>query len=74
MSRVNCWVWFKGSLNEVGHWKGGFIGTKDENPGILIENPSYVSCRVPEWRVLLEEPSDLKAPPIIPDGSPWKIL
>tara|TARA_Y100001968_G_scaffold332955_1_gene393264 strand:+ start:7425 stop:7649 length:225 start_codon:yes stop_codon:yes gene_type:complete len=73
MSRGNCWVWFKGSLNESGHWKGGFIFTKDDKPGFMIENPSFVTCRVPEWRVILKEPANLNSPPIIPKGSAWKI-
>lgn len=74
MDRENCWVWFKGALKEKGHWKGGFTGTKDEKPGILIESPSYVRCRVPEWRVLSKEPKDLTKPPDIPEGAEWKII
>ena len=74
MERENCWVWFKGSINNKGVWKGGFVGTKDEKIGILIESPSYVQCRVPEWRVLAKEPIDLYAPPVIPEGAQWKII
>tara|TARA_Y100001968_G_scaffold199421_1_gene182969 strand:- start:723 stop:947 length:225 start_codon:yes stop_codon:yes gene_type:complete len=74
MIRDKCWVWFKGSINEVGHWKGGFMATKDEKLGILIENPAYITCRVPEWRVVSIEPSDLNSPPIIPNDSAWKII
>ena len=51
MERENCWVWFKGSLKEGGVWKGGFSSKKDENPGVLIQNPSYAQCRVPDWRI-----------------------
>lgn len=73
MHRETCWVWFKGGLNETGYWKAGFTGTKDQEPGILIESSSYVTCRVPEWRVALTEPKDLFCPPEIPDDSSWKI-
>ncbi|WP_320664678.1 hypothetical protein [Prochlorococcus sp. MIT 1223] len=74
MLKESCWVWFKGSIKEQGYWKGGFTGTKDEKPGILIESPSYVSCRVPEWRVRSTEPTDLNQPPEIPEGGIWKII
>ena len=43
-----CWVWFKGSLKNGGHWKEGFTCTFDEKPGVLIESPAYVTCRVPK--------------------------
>jgi len=42
MERENCWVWFKGSLKEGGSWKGGFTYKKDDNSGVLIQNPGYV--------------------------------
>ena len=74
MLRENCWVWFKGALNQKGYWKGGFTGTKDENPGILIENPSFLPCRVPEWRVALKEPLNSDVPPDIPEDATWKIF
>ena len=73
MLREICWVWFKGSLTGSGYWKGGFTSTKDEKPGILIESPSFVTCRVPEWRVVFTEPTDLKKAPLIPTGAIWKI-
>ena len=69
-----CWVWFKGSLDEGGYWKEGFSCTFDEKPGILIESPSYVTCRVPNWRVLTKEPEDLTKSPLIPDNAIWKII
>jgi len=62
-----CWVWFKGSLNNGGYWKEGFTCTFDENPGVLIESPAYVTCRVPSWRVLTKEPENLYKSPLIPD-------
>ena len=69
-----CWVWFKGSLNEGGYWKEGFSCTFDEKPGILIESPAYVSCRVPNWRVLTKEPEDFTKMPLIPENAVWKII
>ena len=69
-----CWVWFKGSLNNSGFWKEGFTCTFDEKPGVLIESPAYVSCRVPTWRVLTKEPEDLYKSPLIPDKAIWKII
>ena len=59
MKTSKCWVWFKGSLNNGGFWKEGFTCTFDEKPGVLIESPAYVTCRVPTWRVLTKEPEDL---------------
>ena len=69
-----CWVWFKGSLNNGGYWKEGFTCTFDENPGVLIESPAYVTCRVPTWRVLTKEPENLYKSPLIPDKAIWKII
>ena len=69
-----CWVWFKGSLNNSGYWKEGFTCTFDENPGVLIESPAYVTCRVPTWRVLTKEPENLYKSPLIPDKAIWKII
>ena len=69
-----CWVWFKGSLNNGGFWKEGFTCTFDEKPGVLIESPAYVTCRVPTWRVLTKEPEDLREAPLIPDKAIWKII
>jgi len=69
-----CWVWFKGSLNSGGYWKEGFSCTFDENPGVLIESPAYVTCRVPTWRVLTKEPENLYESPSIPDKAIWKII
>ena len=74
MKTSKCWVWFKGSLNEGGSWKEGFSCTFDEKPGILIESPSYVSCRVPNWRVSTKEPEDLTKAPLIPDNAIWKLF
>ena len=74
MERESCWVWFKGSLKEGGSWKGGFTCKKDQDPGVLIQNPSYVQCRVPTWRISFTEPIDKYKGPIVPENPVWKIL
>ena len=74
MEKETCWVWFKGSLQEGGVWKGGFTYKKDENPGVLIQNPGYVQCRVPYWRISTSEPLDKYKSPTIPENAVWKIL
>ena len=74
MRRERCWVWFKGGLTEEGHWMSGWVASTAAEGGLLIENPSYVACRVPEWRVVFKEPSDLNQPPQIPDNPIWKLV
>ena len=74
MERENCWVWFKGSLEGGGVWKGGFTYKKDENPGVLIQSTAYMQCRVPDWRIRTTEPSSKYEGPEIPENSVWKIL
>ena len=74
MQRENCWVWFKGSLKSGGSWKGGFTYKTDDQPGVLIQSPAYVQCRVPKWRISTTEPFDKYKGPDIPENSPWKIL
>ena len=74
MEKENCWVWFKGSLKEGGAWKRGFTYKKDGNPGVIIQNPAYVQCRVPDWRISTKEPLDKYKAPKIPENSVWKIL
>tara|TARA_B100000700_G_scaffold286191_1_gene340842 strand:- start:329 stop:553 length:225 start_codon:yes stop_codon:yes gene_type:complete len=74
MESESCWVWFKGSLKEGGTWKGGFTYKKDEKPGVLINSPSYIQCRLPEWRISTNEPKDKFEGPEIPKDSVWKIL
>tara|TARA_Y100001970_G_scaffold191525_1_gene232836 strand:+ start:600 stop:896 length:297 start_codon:yes stop_codon:yes gene_type:complete len=69
-----CWVWFRGNLEGNGFWKEGFTCTFDEKPGILIESPAFVTCRVPNWRVLTTEPDDFSKGPNIPDKAVWKII
>ncbi len=74
MTKKTCWVWFKGSINENGYWKEGFICKKDEGPGLLIESHGFVTCRVPEWRVTTQEPSEINTSPEIPQGAKWKLI
>ena len=74
MERENCWVWFKGSLKDGGSWKGGFTFKKDEKPGVLIQSPAYVQCRVPDWRITTTEPKDKYKEPKIPKNPVWKII
>ena len=70
----NAGFGLKGSLNNGGFLERGFTCTFDEKPGVLIESPSYVTCRVPNWRVLTKEPEDLYKSPLIPDNAVWKII
>ena len=74
MKTTKCWVWFRGNLEGKGFWKEGFTCTFDEKPGILIESPAFVSCRVPNWRVVITEPEDLSKGPNIPDEAIWKLI
>ncbi len=74
MQKESCWVWFKGGLKETGIWKSGFTFTTDEKPGVIIQSPTYVTCRVPEWRISKIEPADKHIGPEIPSGSTWKII
>tara|TARA_Y100000589_G_scaffold264275_1_gene254924 strand:+ start:1924 stop:2172 length:249 start_codon:yes stop_codon:yes gene_type:complete len=74
LKTTKCWVWFRGSINGNGFWKDGFTCTYDEKPGILIESPSYVTCRVPTWRVMTTPPEDLGESPNIPENAVWKII
>ena len=73
MERENCWVWFKGSHNQSGEWKGGFTYKKDEIEGVLIQHPGYVQCRVPDWRIVTTEPLDKYKGPKMPTNPVWKI-
>ena len=71
MKKEKAWVWFKGG-QKGGYWVSGFYATSAEEGGILIERSDFVSCRVPEWRISLEEPKDEKLGPSIPKGAIWK--
>tara|TARA_Y100000589_G_scaffold169323_1_gene160996 strand:- start:1087 stop:1311 length:225 start_codon:yes stop_codon:yes gene_type:complete len=74
LKALKCWVWFRGSIDSGGYWKDGFTCTFDEKPGILIESPAFISCRVPSWRVITTEPEDFSNGPSIPDNAVWKII
>lgn len=67
-------MWFRGGLNEESQWRGGWYGAPSVLGGVRIEHSDYVPCRCPEWRVLFEEPKDIKAPPLIPEGAEWKLF
>ncbi len=74
MERKKAWVWFKGGMAE-GSWVPGFIASHDQEEGILlIERSDFVSCRVPEWRVRFEEPTNEKECPNIPKNAIWKYI
>ncbi len=73
MKKEKAWVWFKGGL-KGGSWESGFLASHSEKGGIEIEKADFIKCRVPEWRVLYQEPKDEKASPEIPDGADWKYL
>ena len=71
MKKKKAWVWFKGSLKE-GEWVSGFFASDAEGGGILLESPNFVTCRVPKWRVVFDEPNDLNQGPSIPPEAEWK--
>ena len=73
MIKEKAWVWFKGGL-KGGSWVAGFIATKSDKEGLLIEKSDFVRCRVPEWRVRFEEPEDLYKEPKIPQKALWKYI
>ena len=74
MRKERCWVWFKGGLNDHGHWVGGFVATSSEAGGVLIQHGDYKDCRVPEWRISTDEPDDLAVAPLIPADAVWKLI
>ena len=69
-----CWVWFRGGLNEDSHWVSGWYGAPSTLGGIRIEKSDYVPCRVADWRVVFEEPADMKVGPEVPEGAQWKLV
>ena len=73
MEKKKAWVWFKGGLTG-GEWVAGFIASSDKEEGVLIERADFVSCRVPEWRIRLEEPENEKEGPHIPKDPTWKYI
>ena len=64
-------VWFKGALTMVG-FEEGFTCTFDETRSVNRKS-SYVTCRVPNWRVLTKDQKTYTSP-LIPDKAIWKII
>ena len=73
MNKQKAWIWFKGGL-KGGSWVAGFIAsiTEESEEVFLIEKSDFISCRVPSWRVRLEEPNNLNQGPIVPENAVWK--
>jgi len=63
----------RGGLNEESHWKSGWHGAASVLGGILMTNPNYRDCQVPEWRVSFKEPVDMKVGPEVPEGALWPL-
>ena len=72
MEKKKAWIWFKGGQSDGGSWISGFMASADEGEGIIIERADFVSCRVPEWRVRYDNPTDEKESPDIPQNPIWK--
>ena len=64
----------RGDLNEDSHWRAGWYGALSIMGGILMTNPSYRDCWVPEWRVSFVEPGDMKVGPEVPEGANWMLF
>ena len=73
MEREKAWIWFKGGL-KGGSWVGGFVATKSQEGGYLVERSDFVKCRLPEWRISLTEPLNLNQSPMIPKNAEWKFI
>ena len=57
-----------------GYWQAGYMASTSDAGGLLIQHPEFVDCRVPEWRVTTEEPTDMKKAPAIPDQPVWRLF
>ena len=66
---ARCWVWFRGGLNQDQHWMSGFYGAPSVLGGVRIERSDYVPSRLPDWRVVFQEPTDMKIGPAMPEGA-----
>ncbi len=73
MDREKAWIWFKGGL-KGGEWIGGFLATKSQEGGYIVERSDFVKCRLPEWRVIFKEPGNPNHPPLIPQEAEWKYI
>ena len=71
--KKKAWVWFKGGI-QGGYWKGGFLALASDKGGMVIEKPDFVTCRVPEWRVIFSEPKEVNKGPNIPQEATWKFI
>ena len=75
VARDRCWVWMKGNpLKDDAAWMSGWVAVASPLGGLFIDHPSYVPCRVPEWRVTFKEPEDPKRQPVIPENASWKLF
>ena len=52
----------------------GFYGVPSTLGGIRIERNDYVPCRVPDWRVVFEEPKDMSVGPKVPEDANWRLF
>ena len=71
MEKKKAWIWFKGG-EDGGSWVSGFIASKSEGGKVVIENPDFVTCTVPEWRVMYKEPQNKHKSPDVPNDPIWK--
>ena len=51
-----------------------FYGALSTLGGIRIERNDYVPCRVPDWRVVFEEPKDMSAATKISEDAKWRLF
>ena len=72
--KCHCWVLFRGGLNEDSYWASGWYGAPFTLGGIRIERGDNVPCHVAYWRVVFEEPTDMKVGPEVPEGASWKLV
>ena len=52
----------------------GFYGAPSVLGGFRIKRSDYLPCRVPNWRVTIEEPADMKINPAVSEGGDWAKL
>jgi len=61
-------------FKEGDYWQAGYMASTSEAGGLLIHLLEFVDCRVPEWRVTTEDPTDMKKAPAIPDQAVWRLF
>ena len=69
-----CWVGFRGGLNDNSRWVSDWYRSPSTLGGIRIERSDDRPCRVADWRVVLEEPADMKIGPEVSEGELWKMV